>query len=379
MTGETRRSSRDRWPLGLLGMLALVVLIERTVDHHALDFNMPGSWEWRASGRAATAEAIRSRVLCFGDSLAKMAIVPKVLEERLGKSAYNLAVCNGRAASSYFLLRRALEAGADPDVILVDFKWTALASDSREDRPGWPELLNARESLDLAWTARDADLLVEITTARLLPTFRARFELRDNVKAALAGRSASQSAWVLAGLRNWRVNKGATLNTPNPPFQGGVDLGNKKLFPDRWACDPVNRRYVERFLALAGSRGIRVVWLIPPISPAAQAQREQIGADRAYTRFIGAMQVRFPGVVVVDARRAGFETPMFADPTHLNARGACALSGEVADLLDRDLALASAGAPWVALGVVRDRPFDVPLEDLAQSRLAVDRRFQARR
>src|SRR5690348_14836409 len=112
---------RPTVPLGLLGMLALIAAIEASVSR--LDDALTTVWAagWRASGRSATREARDCDLLCLGDSLVKFGVVPSVLDARLGTRSYNLAAHAAQAPLSYFLLQRALRAGARPRTILIDF------------------------------------------------------------------------------------------------------------------------------------------------------------------------------------------------------------------------------------------------------------------
>ena len=110
MIGRTRRVI----PRGLLGMLALVALAETFVAHRALDLCRPEGWEWWLSGQAARRQDHREAVLCFGSSMVKQGVLPRVVSRPLGKPAYNLAMCAGPPPASYFLLRRARQSGARP-------------------------------------------------------------------------------------------------------------------------------------------------------------------------------------------------------------------------------------------------------------------------
>src|SRR5690242_12777653 len=116
MTGARRHP----WPVGMLGMLALVLAAESYVARHDLDFATLWSANWRHGAAAARREGPKSAVLAFGDSLVKDGVAAPVIEARLGRRAYNLAVFNGQAPASYFLLRRALDAGARPAAVLID-------------------------------------------------------------------------------------------------------------------------------------------------------------------------------------------------------------------------------------------------------------------
>ena len=143
-----------------------------------------------------------------------------------------------------------------------------------------------------------------------------------------------------------------------------------------WKPDPVNVAYLDRFLALARSRSIPVVWLLPPIHPAVQARTDASGFDADYSRFVRGVQGRFPGVVeVVDARRSGFADADFADGIHLARPGALKLSAALGDRLRGPV---GAGA-WSALDLGRAGAVSVPMEDVWQSAMALRAAGAARR
>ena len=136
---DLRESRRAR---GFLGMLVLVAAVETHLARHELDITNPGAAILRYASRAARRKAANCEILCLGDSLIKFGIVPGVIEERLGRRTYNLAVVGGQAPGSYFLLRQALAAGAHPSALLVDFKPNFLAEDPRGSERQWTELVS---------------------------------------------------------------------------------------------------------------------------------------------------------------------------------------------------------------------------------------------
>jgi hypothetical protein len=87
------------------------------------------------------------------------------------------------------------------------------------------------------------------------------------------------------------------------------------------------------------------------------------------------LQKRFPNVAVLDARRSGFEPPVFLDACHLDPQGGYVLSRSVADALGRSPERRGPAAPgtprWVTLPPYQNYPIDVPIEDVNQSLLAV--------
>src|SRR5262249_34595359 len=144
--------------------------------------------DWRTTGRAASGNEVRrSEVLCFGDSLVKHGIYPLILEASLGRPAFNLAIPAGPPPASSFLLRRALAAGAKPKALILDVHAMLLPS-----RPGltaeyWPELLTARELIELSWVARDPQLFTPAALKIALPSARYRHAIRAKVLASLMG------------------------------------------------------------------------------------------------------------------------------------------------------------------------------------------------
>src|SRR5690349_4029234 len=106
-----RSTERYRLPGGPLGMLAMVVVVEFFVARHDRDFSNVWVQPWKLSGEAATHTAKRFDMLCFGDSLVMHGVVPRVVAESLGRPVLNLAVAKGQMPTSFFLLRRAIEAG----------------------------------------------------------------------------------------------------------------------------------------------------------------------------------------------------------------------------------------------------------------------------
>lgn len=364
--------SRERWPgklpWGFLAALALASGVEWFVARNWLDFTRPDSWEWRLSGRAAGREATGAGVLALGSSVAKQGIVPRAIESAVGLPAFNLAVCAGSPISSYYLLRKAVEAGARPKVVVVEFHPGMLTESPWLTVEFWPEVLDSRDCLDLAREASDPRLFGAVMSARLLPTVRDRHGLRASVRAALRGESGSQALGVLAMRRNHRVNLGAKL-APRRVDPWAAPLPVESL---HWACTPLNDRYVRRFLELAANQETHVVWLLPPVRPDLQARRGGPGQDRAYRTYAEGLLARHPGLTVVDARGAGFSADLFIDAQHLNRDGALALTARLNPTLAQAAAEALPGS-WLPLSALDAPAVAVATEDMGESSRAVRR------
>lgn len=363
-------------------MLLLIALAERFVAGHALDFTRPEYWDWRSAGLAARHVAPGCEVLCFGTSMTQQGLIPGVIRERSGREARNLAVCAGQAPGSYFLLRRAIEAGARPSALLVEFHPQYLAEDHWGAVRFWPDLLDTRDGLDLSWSTRDAEFFATTALARLLPSVKDRFQVRACVAAALGGQNASTAPATVVYNRNRRQNAGAVVMPRNPAYRGEIAphfLGG--FLPDTWRPHPTNVAYIRRFLDLAASRGITVCWVIPPLSPDLQAARERKGLDASFTEFVRAFQATSPNLVVLDARHSGYGREVFTDAAHLDRQGACTLSADVGDLVDAGRALQGTAPAdrWIELPRYRDLAPPAAPEDLEQSRLAIAARAASRR
>jgi hypothetical protein len=352
-------------------MLGVVMAIEWTLAGHDLDFTAPWHWDWRVIGKAATRpDRVKGReVLLFGDSMLKFGVMPRVIGKFSGKTAYNFSLHMGQTPSCYFMLRRALRAGAKPSAIVLGPAPHMLTQPIEPAKGIWPELLEVGESLDLARTMGSSDAFAAITLARVLPSYKERYDIRANLMAALQGRSVSNRNVIPMYRRNWKVNDGAQL-MGDVPRVVDVDFWTNTFFA-RWTPQAANVAYLDRFLELAASERIPVYWLVMPLYPEVQARTGASGFDAAYSAFIRDVHARFPGTIVVDARHAGFAPDLFADGVHLNRRGALKLSAALAEILRDPLEIGQTGH-WVALDINRARPVDLPIEDLIQSSVAVE-------
>ena len=376
-----RQDVRNRWrhaPLGLLGMVALVAAVESSLGRQADRFATTSALSAQLSGEAARREAPGRSVLFFGDSLAKHGLIPSVFERAAGLTAFNLATPGAQAPTTYFLLKRALDAGARPEAVVVDFKPFLLAARGKKGMQDWSQLLSVAELADLAWTSGDPALAAEAAIQGWLPSLRGRHEIRDAVSAALRGEA--EALWPInrACRRNWSLNQGANVAEINPAFTGAVSPNvAEHLSSNRWACRKLNARYVERFLDLAESRGIRVYWLLPPSCPELEALRDATGSERKFREYVRSVEARHPRLTVLDGREPSWVASLFVDSSHLDGRGGVALTLAVAGAMRNPEA--RPGAEWVALRVGDDAR-SVPLpETIRGSQVAISRIDAARR
>ena len=330
-----RRSKVQSLPFGLIGAVVLIGFIEAGLRERSIDrATKPGmAWRFGAEASGSDPRAIGAEILCLGDSLVKLGVQPEVLRDRLGQPAFNLAVPGAPAPASLFLLRHALEAGARPKVVVVDFDENLLAVSPSEPGEQWAELLDARDWLDLAWIGLDADLNARVGLTMLLPSWRDRTGIREEIVAALNGRERAILPELRSLERNWDRNAGAQVATPGdrvPQEWSPVPQGQPGRF---WKPHPVNAEAVHRLCELAERNGVTVAWLLPPTRPDWRARREAIGAVEPVNRFVTEVQAAHPNVTVIDARNAGFPDDVFRDATHLDGLGAVALSESLAEAI----------------------------------------------
>jgi hypothetical protein len=170
-TARTSTVGGSSFPFGLIGMLATLAVGQRFFAHQTQEIVPTRRVEmsWRNAARGATGPEGQSEILCLGDSRIKLGVLPRVLEERLNLTSYNLALLGGQAPSSYFLFRRLLEHGARPRAVLVDFSETLLAFSPSQNAVCLTDRVGPSESLEVAWHSRDPTLAVSTALHKLLP------------------------------------------------------------------------------------------------------------------------------------------------------------------------------------------------------------------
>ncbi len=364
-------------PLGLLGALVLIIAGEHHVDRNALDYLTGAQWTYKTVTRVAETEARDCGLLCFGDSLMKMGLAPKVLKAETGLRGYNFAIAGGQPVGSYFLLRRALESGARPKAIVVEFFPQLLSITPQFNDENWSMVANTRDSLDLAMALGRADEFARISVARLLPSVQSRTAIRANILYALNPSPFQVRIEILRAIRNWMVNRGAEITPSKPGAVPDLDSWERFYFP-LFSCLPINQMYVDRFLDLADSRQIPVFWLLPPYQARLQERVERSGFDARHEEFVKAAQIRHPNLVVVDARHSNYDPNIFVDLHHLGREGAAVYSSEVGRTIARHLSEPGARTAWNLVPPYQARPEVAPIEDGNESRLIVWNQYQAR-
>jgi hypothetical protein len=343
MTARFPPDWRRSVPGGFAGMFCLVLAVEALIGRRLADLSSYHVLNARYAGAQARRGAVGSDVLCLGDSQVKFGVDPVVIERRSGRRAFNLAIAASPPPSSFYLLRRALDAGARPSAVLIGHM--VINGDFRKQADLFSGLVGPPECLELAREAKDADYLARLILGECAPSISARGPIRVAVRDALAARLVGQ-AKARDHWRRWREHRGAEILAETSGFDGRMEPDlEASVYSARWKVYAPYERYVGRLARLAASRGIVVYWLIAPIAPEAQARREALGLDAHHTKNLRAIQAKYPNLVVLDGRRARVPASAFYDSCHLNGRGASWLSAAIATALGRP----RDGAAWVEL------------------------------
>lgn len=317
-------------PVGFVGALALICLLEGAIKHVDVYLMTPDQSIARATKQNVGRWSKGRSLLVFGDSQAKQSIAPREIEAVLGKSGRNLALAGSQAANSYFLLRDALASGATPDLVIVDFfpplqrlsHWHVIEND--------PYLLSLTESIELAWEARDPAFLASILARKTLASFR----LRHSIRTLATNRIKREGLrdWVIPSqvlLRNHTANEGAQVHPATIVTDQQIEAINASYFP-RWEVWELQERYMRRFLDLAQAHHLKVAWLMPPFHPYLQTRTELSGFDARWTEYVQSWAARYPNLRVVDGRGLNYPPEFFLDPNHLAGPGMTAFSQNVA-------------------------------------------------
>jgi hypothetical protein len=370
---------RSALPFGAIGMVAILVSIESVVARHWMSLTDPVSLSWRFSAQAAENDSRDCQVLCLGDSLVKHGLIPSVLERASGQRTVNVSAAQASTLLTHSLLRRALESGARPKALIVNAKPAVLLGGPEVNARPWQEVVIPRDGLELLRITGNAPFVVSTLIGRLFPSLRSRFEIRSAITAALGGKTDPIRAINPVLWRNWSVNDGANVASSASPFRGDVTAEvRQQLYTDVFYVDPANAQAIERIIDIAAERQLPIFWVLFPLSPQLQALRDQSGADEQHDQFLRSIASRHSGeLIILDARHSGYPAAFFADATHLNQRGAIALSRSVASVLvrasKRQPRAADSAPDWIVLGAPSENAsgWNDGIEDVDESRRIV--------
>jgi hypothetical protein len=349
MTAVKKRSA-SRFPSALLGTLLLAGLTESLIRRYTDGLAGPAEIEWGQTARAV-ALARGSAIVAMGDSLVKSGVIPHTIEATLAdkRRVYNIALSASPTVTSYYFLRRLIALGGAPEVVLLDAHALTHSARTPISPLPWQLALTTWELAELAWAFGDPEFFTEELGRKHLPSMRRRAAIREHARAAMWGHATASRilAWIVA--YNSNRNRGCLLLPDREPDRippsGSSSTWSLNEFSKPWLADPVQRGYVESYLALAAKARIKVYWLMMPSEPELDTLREQNGHWPACVAYLRDLQERYAKVIVVDGRRAGYPAEAMSDILHLSRSGALAFS----DALGQILTTADPAERWIAL------------------------------
>ncbi len=283
---------------------------------------------------------------------------------------------------TYFLFRRALDAGAHPSAIIINTKQAVLIGSPDYNASYWPAVLSPWECLELGVFSRRPETAAAALVGCLLPSLRSRLEIRSNLMAAFRDEADPLHDINRVLWRNWTVNDGANVASLHSGYHGELSPEiQERLHPDAFYVDRSNDEGMERLLRLADERKIRVYWLLTPLSSGLQAWRDRSGSEARFEEWVRRFQTRYPQVVtVLDARHVVSDASMFIDATHLAGRGAIELSHAVGMTIKNEASrrMSASDPRWIVLDPMVSNPptrAELHLEDVDTSKkiLLLDR------
>lgn len=252
-------------------------------------------------------------LLVMGDSVARGSILTGVLREQLGKdtSIRNDAMQGTGPEIAYFTLKRMVSAGQVPGAILYAPSPHTFVSTRMHIAAGgfctWAEMV------ELVRDGRDRMDILGNTLLRFSYTLRYREQIAELLRGhrevcALFSQPELDEDKRMVGYERDRIQREQVDHS-----QQAV----KALFRMPFSVAPINRLYLDRFLALARRHGIQVYWATPPCPQRGYDSREQFGFNTDYYRFLDKLAMR-PQVTVLLREFPIYPDADFSDQTHFD-------------------------------------------------------------
>ena len=133
---------------------------------------------------------------------------------------------------------------------VVDFMPHLLSHGPRMNDRQWPKSSSVSLSSSTSRTTCNAAFLAKLIADWIAPSLKSRFEIRQNLLAALRGERPASRDKLFAYKCAWDSQRGALVGATSPQTPRKYNLGSLGDFPRKWKCDPVNAVYLRRFLRL---------------------------------------------------------------------------------------------------------------------------------
>jgi hypothetical protein len=274
-------------------------------------------------------------VQIYGDSVADGALNEKVIAKKLGVSSskfVNYSVPGSTAICAYPLLKRQIEAGRTPQVIILAYSARSYAVPLSEKFFGrfatWGELFEASE---YGLTAGD---VIKAILCRSSFSLRYREELNGIVRSGGHGLDYfSEKKRPAVGLAERRSSLSDVAPTPiDSSVAGGTKIFNPTFANVAFTPPSISSQSMERFLELAKKHQIKVFLISVPKPQEAHALHDRNGFNSNYAAFLSNLRDQH-GVRLVLAEAPVWDLSEFSDSVHLGPQAAWKFSELVAEKL----------------------------------------------
>ena len=304
-------NSEGRKALKALALTALLVaVIEALLSVRCVD------GDFLAAIRTHTTPKVSPDIQVMGDSVAHGGLFTDVAQSKLtGRSVINEALPGTGPEFTCWMLARQADANTLPKLIVYAPSPHTFVTDRTSLLVGsyltWGEI--ARLGL---WRERLNETVYGMMT-------KLSFSLRNREYIAN------------------RMKQGKAVETPSagpkPNHAPGIPKCQEKdlnpMYKTPFTISTVNHRALDKFLEIAESHSIPVLWIKPPMPTAVLSARNTNGFFTAYDTFLAGMAARHMGLKFQPGAPQPMPDDWFQDQSHVNAEGALHWTQDLAPLL----------------------------------------------
>jgi hypothetical protein len=243
--------------------------------------------------------------LIMGDSIQKTGIQPKLVDDKL----LNLGLPGGKPMSLYLMLKRYLKHHTPPKAIFL-YVDPEYAHDSM--------LVILRYFVDIPeFISLWRDLTPEEKQV-FITRYVATLDLR---KVNLSKRNeykGSNETFLkeMKGNRGYMPSPGSSRS-----LEEGYFLKDRRRYQSRISISGRDMKYLDKFMELAASKDIKVVFLGFPVPKELYGIFDKLGFNKDYLAFYDKLKARYPAAYFVKEPIYAMDNGYFGDMAHLNDSG----------------------------------------------------------
>ncbi|MBI5049311.1 MAG: DUF1574 family protein [Nitrospirae bacterium] len=279
-------------------------------------------------------------IIILGDSHSHVSIIPRIIEEKTGRSCFNFSTFGRQGVmGSYWMFRNYIEAhDIKPKYIIVGFSpfytypitksfWDSsnILTDLSDIRKG-----NVRAFIEEFGVVQGIKFLLPSLKhqGRFKEFIRNpfSFEMPDRVQL----NKFTEQFYLDKGYYPERINE----SYPKESRESGYDKFFQYTDLNKFVISEFSYKYLRKMLDLAKEHKIKVIYHIPPIAPYLYSVVKNYSYMDRYNEFVDSLKKDYPDLIAVNSQHLFNENDMFLDIYHLNGKGAPILSGFLAQRIN---------------------------------------------